>query len=403
MGKVASCHQHHCSCIAALSLLGGTKATEKQRRRLTLGKEISESPLNDHDKLDLALLAELSQTNLMEFLKSVDSAGHHTGIVGSKMDSSNMRRSFGSKTLEQQGSRVEEVMFGVGFACKKGLKPESPNQDSLCIIKVDNDFSIYGVFDGHGTKGHAISDFVKENLPKLMLRDERFKTKTADCLRDAFKKMQDMLAANEKTDEKVCSASMSGTTACVVVHHHVSDTIFVAHVGDSGCCVSRRISPNEIAASALTKNHKPQFPEEKRRIERNGGRVAFDGFANHRVYARNEHYPGLNMSRCLGDLLGHSDAGLTSEPDIKEFQLAPEDECIVLCTDGVTEFISWQELVDLLGAFGPENAQAAAEKLAKDAWDRWLSEEGGMVVDDITAVVIYTHPPRERKLEQCSA
>ena len=38
-----------------------------------------------------------------------------------------------------------------------------------------------------------------------------------------------------------------------------------------------------------------------RGIEKAGGRVVFDGYANHRVYAKNARYPGLNMSRCIGE------------------------------------------------------------------------------------------------------
>ena len=35
---------------------------------------------------------------------------------------------------------------------KNTVAEESPNQDSWCMLKTD-DFSIYGVFDGHGQKG----------------------------------------------------------------------------------------------------------------------------------------------------------------------------------------------------------------------------------------------------------
>ena len=34
-------------------------------------------------------------------------------------------------------------------------------------------------------------------------------------------------------------------------------------------------------------------------------------------------------------------------------------------------------------------AKEASETLAKHAWDCWIREEGGLVVDDITAVVVY--------------
>ena len=43
------------------------------------------------------------------------------------------------------------------------------------------------------------------------------------------------------------------------------------------------------------------FPQdEKSRIERAGGRVVFDGYANYRVYAKNARYPGTEMSSTAG-------------------------------------------------------------------------------------------------------
>jgi len=117
--------------------------------------------------------------------------------------------------------------------------------------------------------------------------------------------------------------------------------------------------------------------------------VVFDGYANHRVYAKNGRYPGLNMSRCLGDLMGHSDAGCSCEPDVSERKLNPLDHVLLLCSDGVWEFITAQEAVDLVNQFDSSRAMVAAERLAKWAWDRWIQEEGGAVVDDITVVLVY--------------
>jgi len=40
----------------------------------------------------------------------------------------------------------------------------------------------------------------------------------------------------------------------------------------------------------------------------------------------------------------------------------------------------------------------AAEHLAKEAWCRWIREEDGIVVDDITAVVVYLNPSANANL-----
>merc|ERR1712207_47328 len=90
-----------------------------------------------------------------------------------------------------------------------------------------------------------------------------------------------------------------------------------------------------------------------------------------------------------GDLMGHQDCGITAEPEVKEVNLTSEDHLLLLCSDGVWEFITPQEACDLVNEFPSAKAMVAAERLAKEAWDRWIKEEGGAVVDDITVVLVY--------------
>ena len=63
----------------------------------------------------------------------------------------------------------------------------------------------------------------------------------------------------------------------------------------------------------VTKDHKPNMKGERERIEKSGAKIGFDG-TNHRVYAKDSRYPGLNMSRCLGDTLG-----VTLKASLKHF------------------------------------------------------------------------------------
>merc|ERR1711972_238734 len=122
-------------------------------------------------------------------------------------------------------------------------------------------------------------------------------------------------------------------------------------------------SRSAVVGRTLTRDHKPDLPDEKARIEKAGGRTVFDGYANHRVYAKNARYPGLNMSRCLGDLLGHADAGLSCEPEVSVVKMKPGDNILMLCSDGVWEFIDAQEAADIIRPFPADgsNAMTAAE------------------------------------------
>ncbi|CAE8651763.1 unnamed protein product, partial [Polarella glacialis] len=61
------------------------------------------------------------------------------------------------------------------------------------------------------------------------------------------------------------------------------------------------------------------------RIEEAGGQVRFDGCWNHRVYVTGKRYPGLNMSRSLGDLAGFNNAGISATPTIQRWALVNPD------------------------------------------------------------------------------
>jgi serine/threonine protein phosphatase PrpC len=339
---------------------------------------------------DRGLITALNEKNVLELLESQD--GDRKFSIGSDTDQG--KTSFANKTVAQMGDEVDPVALGIGFTCRKGLKPESPNQDSWSVLKVEGNFSIYGVYDGHGQKGHDVSNFVKENMPKMIVRDQRFKTADMpEMCKDVFKKIQSLIAYADRN--KKLSAQMSGTTATLVLHNHAEQKLLVSHVADSTCVLGRYTdeSKKKLQGAALTRDHKPDLPDERARIQKAGGRVVFDGYANHRVYAKSGRYPGLNMSRCLGDLLGHADAGCSCEPEVTERKLGPMDYLLLLCSDGVWEFISPDEAVQIVAEYGPNKAMTAAEVLAKNAWDRWIHEEGGAVVDDITVVLIFLNPP----------
>ena len=42
------------------------------------------------------------------------------------------------------------------------------------------------MFDGHGPKGHEVSNFVRRNLPEVLLKHRKFKTDIVAAMKRAF-------------------------------------------------------------------------------------------------------------------------------------------------------------------------------------------------------------------------
>lgn len=360
----------------------------KSRRRLTVGTDSGDAePVRVGEEPERGMLSAFNEASLAELLTS-QMQGARRMSIGSGQDAG--RESFVNKTMQQMGDDINPETACLGYTCRKGLKPESPNQDSWFFLQVEDHFSLYAVFDGHGQAGHEVSLFVKDQLPKIMLLDDRFKKGSEswpELLKDSFRKMQELV--EEADSKQTMRANLSGTTATVALIDHAKNLCTVAHVADSVAVMGKE-KDGIWEAQQLTREHKPNLKDEKARIEKAGGKVVYDGYANHRIYAgRNSKYPGLNMSRCLGDIMGHKKCGMTSEPDVTQFELKDADKMLLLCSDGVWEFITPMEAVKLCKAYRPEKAMDAATDLAKEAWDRWIEEEGGQVVDDITVVLQY--------------
>jgi len=402
------------------------------RRRLSLGEL---GPGNDHTYADVteedrSLFMTLSQKQIMEFVEDGDDFSRKYSIGSETDEELHHVQSFTSKSVSLHGEQFNPEREGIGFACKKGLKPEAPNQDSFFIMKVADKYSVYGVFDGHGRKGHDVSNFVKENLPKILLSQESLQEDPETALARTFDKTQYLI--EKATAMKQIDASRSGTTCSVVLHDHKKRMLYVAHVGDSRVVLGKS-SPLKDGTKAwasvdLTIDHKPDLPEERKRIEKNGGMVVFDGGWNYRVYAkgkkdsRGKRYPGLNMSRAMGDLSGFHDAGISATPDVSKNLVAvhpcpstaplqngrrpstistsshpsvsshtidESDKLLCLCSDGVWEFVTSEQAIKFISKFSKDKVETAAEQLASVAWNEWIKEMDGKVVDDITALVIH--------------
>lgn len=363
------------------------------RKRLTVGEDISSSGAGEGSGQDASTLLKIIKpdTKVVDLLEGVappPSGGRRQSFtLSAQTEPANKEFSEKknvSEGLDSSGAKSRIAELGIGVCCKKGLKPESPNQDSFTIIVAEDSFKLLGVYDGHGPNGHDVSNFAKDAVVKLFL--ENIKTKgPGESFTAAFEDTQKIL---ESKDSKIDS-SASGTTCTFAYIVNGESTMTVAHVGDSRAVLARK-KGGKFATEDLTEDHKPNLPKEKERIEKAGGRVVFDGYFNHRVFTRDGR-GGLNMSRALGDCIAHK-AGVSATPEIKTVEIPKEpgeEVFVLLCSDGVWEFIESPEAIKMLEDKGFTNrakTQEGSAYLAKEAFQKWLDDSEGEVADDITCL-----------------
>ena len=285
----------------------------------------------------------------------------------------------------------------VGF---DGEEPKENNQDNYFIYKNfmnNKDYIYMSVCDGHGIEGHLVSDFIKETLPydmsenlknlDILTKDEIEKNKLYQIIKETF------IIANEKlVDNEEINSLFSGSTCVSVIY--TPEKLIVPNIGDSRAVLGRLINKenNEYKAINLSRDHKPTEKDEAQRIIENNGRIkpfTEDGefVGPERVWIMEEEVPGLAMTRSFGDRVAAT-VGVMSEPEIKEFDFDENDKFMIIASDGIWEFISSQECINIIKDFYDKNdLKGCCEFLYQESSKRWLKEEE--VIDDTTLILVF--------------
>jgi len=271
------------------------------------------------------------------------------------------------------------------------------NQDSFLVLQNQynlKDFNIFSVLDGHGVNGHLVSRFVtkyftsffKNNKKMNSNKNEdevfyRLKKNDSDILKRAFRHAERDIEKNSDID-----ANFSGTTCVMVLQ--VGEKILCANVGDSRAIM---VKENNVIIP-LSIDQKPDDPEERKRIEENGGEISQyeeDGEKSgpFRVWKKGEVYPGIAMSRSIGDFIATT-LGVVPVPKFIEEKIDKDTKFIVLASDGVWEFLSNEKVAEIVLPYYKKNdPDGACKALIKKSTEWWNQED--IVVDDITAIVVF--------------
>ena len=304
---------------------------------------------------------------------------------------------------------INKKIISNASLCRRGLnRPDEMmkiNQDTLFKVKFgDINYSYYGVCDGHGPSGHFVSDFIKSNiafivykqLKSLLLQNHNNIANLVEAddsnidfpqlFKDCFLLMDTKLNENKSID-----IELSGTTCVSLLF--CENRIISANVGDSraikGYFNSKKNIWNYIA---LSRDHKPSDKSEAERIKKNKGIIHpyIDDEGNYagpeRVWIDDE-LPGLAMSRSFGDEIA-SRVGVYSEPEVKIFPFKEEDKFIVIASDGLWEYVSNDEVVNIVsGYFEKKDCDGAVSKLYEVSHERWVQYDD--YIDDISIIVVF--------------
>jgi serine/threonine protein phosphatase PrpC len=285
------------------------------------------------------------------------------------------------------GGEIAGVASLAGMEPKAGGVSSKINQDRGCIsnpLGKQRGHSLFAVFDGHGPRGDAVSAFVVRHVHDTLDSGAADLMDPRQMLRMAFMQADKDLQASE------VESNNSGTTA--IVCYIREKTIYTACAGDSRACIGRRDpDTGKLEAIPLSKDQKPDDPDERQRIHSMGGYVSeeswFDGPA--RVWITKNFGPGLAMARSIGD---HTLAplGVIAEPVITEHEMKETDELLILASDGVWEFIDCQQATDIMESFG-DDANEGIRTLVVESSKEWLRVEEDYR-DDITAIGVWLKP-----------
>ncbi|RLN92807.1 hypothetical protein BBJ28_00018122 [Nothophytophthora sp. Chile5] len=251
--------------------------------------------------------------------------------------------------------KIGDYNLRYSYYSKRGYYPEArkkANQDSYYCethFAGDDQKAFFAVFDGHGQYGDICSQFAAEQLPENILKNLEENMGILPALTRAHVQTN---RADERVRVKKCGA--------------------------------RILTVDQVEGlEPIHENWGLTLGEE---IDENGDPP--------RIWHPYGQYPVRHYVSLIGDLVSE-ELGVTAEPEILCKGLNPHDKFIVVASDGVFEFLTSQNVVDIVKQY--DNPSEACHALVEEAYNRWLQFE--VRTDDITAICIYLDgvtPAKER-------
>ena len=188
-------------------------------------------------------------------------------------------------------------------------------------------------------------------------------------------------------DENKFDILLSGTTATLVIQ--TARKVYIGWVGDSRVTIwgNGNSKSDKNKGLITTDAHKPDVPAEMYRIYDNRGEIRETADGKHRIFLRARMYPGLKVSRTIGDLIPHQ-IGIISEPNTQVINTTNNDKLVILGTDGLWDFINPEELIDMLNEMNTSQRETHGEittSILNKIKD--INSTEGLTINDTTFII----------------
>jgi serine/threonine protein phosphatase PrpC len=175
-------------------------------------------------------------------------------------------------------------------------------------------------------------------------------------------------------------------------------------VGDSRAIIVKNEN-GVLVPKALSTDQTPYRRDERARVRKCGARVlnmdqlegleaihddwdmslgdeVDEGGDPPRIWSQDGAYPGTAFTRSFGDSIAE-ELGVYAEPEILKYEMTPDDKFMIVASDGVWEFITNKDVVEI--AKKADDPQEAACLLWKASYKEWITKE--VRTDDISVIV----------------
>ncbi len=336
--------------------------------------------------------------------------------------------------LKNVGGEDQATLTLIGY--KGGNLQEQINQDRAFVISPFHieepegkktglsSKRLMGVFDGHAKLGELVSEYSVSTVPKLLSdKLEHILAQESDNFQKDIQKA--LIETFIEVDKTAPAEKSGGCTASIVLQ--LGGYAYVANAGDSRSLIATyNKSTSEVNIAYITREDKPDLPEERSRVEKMGGQVYVPpperiqmGASSRVLYVDpvTGGTNGLAMSRSIGDWAA-GEKGVIPDPtvDVIDIQALIEGsrECAaeidatsggkstsgacgeievfaVSATDGLLDFMDINEIAKKIAASlyvddGP-HPLSACESLITTAASAWWQAKNGKYRDDIAIAV----------------